>query len=219
MMRKNNHCKICLGETVLFRDKKFNIDYYICSYCEYIFMDERVIVSPEQEVARYKEHNNTMENEGYVNMFNKFLKITVDPYADRIKTALDFGSGTCPVLASILQQKGFEVDYYDLYFAPEKIYENKSYDLITATEVFEHLQDPLQTAKLLKKHLNNGGILAIMTLFHPGDAVSFSNWWYRRDSTHISFFRPRTFTVLAGLIGLKVLTFDNKNVCVLTKSS
>jgi hypothetical protein len=215
---KNTHdCKICAGETELLRDKKFKIDYYICSYCEYIFMDEVALVSPEQEVARYNEHNNSMENEGYVNMFKEFLKIAVDPYAEQIKTALDFGCGPGPVLSTLLQQKGFEVDTYDPYFAPEEIYKNKCYDLITATEVFEHLQDPLQTARLLKEHLTNGGILAIMTMFHPGDAAAFSSWWYRRDSTHISFFRPRTLTVLAELLGLKVLTFDRKNVCVLTK--
>ncbi|MDO9534430.1 MAG: class I SAM-dependent methyltransferase [Bacillota bacterium] len=214
---KKNDCKICSGATVIIRDKKFQIDYYLCSDCEFIFMDEAAIVPPEQEVARYKEHNNSMENEGYVNMFKEFMKVAVDPYAERIKTALDFGCGPSPVLATLLQQKGFQVDTYDPYFAPEKTYETKCYDLITATEVFEHLQDPLQTAKLLKKHLNSGGILAIMTLFHPGDAASFSSWWYRRDSTHISFFRPRTFTVLAERLGLKVLTFDRKNVCVLTK--
>ena len=216
-MSGNNYCKICARETALLRDEKFKIDYYFCSYCEYISCDETAIVPPEQELTLYRQHNNTLENEGYVNMFKAFMKIAVDPYAAHIKAALDFGSGPGPVLAALLRQKGYDVDIYDLYFAPEKVFENKSYDLITATEVFEHLQDPLQTARLLKDHLNNPGILAIMTMFHPGDGASFNNWWYRHDPTHISFYRPKTFTVLAGLLGLKVLTFDQKNVCVLAK--
>ena len=202
---------------MLLRDDKFEIDYYYCSYCEFISCEEGAIVRPGKEVALYKLHNNSMENEGYVNMFKEFIKVAVDPYGERIKKALDFGCGPGPVLASLLQQKGYDVDIYDLYFAPEKVYEHKSYDLITATEVFEHLQDPLQTAQLLKNHLNDQGILAIMTLFHPGDGVSFNNWWYRHDPTHISFYRPQTFTVLAEQLGLTVLNFDQKNVCVLTK--
>ncbi len=218
-MQNNNACKICSRETVLLRDTKFNIDYFYCTSCEYIFIDEAVIVSPEQEVALYKQHNNTMENEGYVNMFKEFMKVSVDPYGERIKTALDFGCGPGPVLATLLQQRGFAVDIYDPYFAPEKFYANKRYDLITATEVFEHLQDPMQTARLLKNRLNDGGILAIMTLFHPGDAASFNKWWYRHDPTHISFYRPKTLTVLAAQLGLTILTFDRKNVCVLTKLS
>ena len=216
-MIKKNECKICSRETVLLWDEEFKLDYYVCNYCEYICCDEAAIVPPEQELIRYQQHNNTLENEGYVNMFKDFMEITVDPYASRIKTALDFGSGPTPVLATLLRQKGYDVDIYDLYFAPEKVYENKRYDLITATEVFEHLQDPLQTASLLKNHLNDQGILAIMTMFHPGDADSFNNWWYRHDATHISFYRPKTFKVMAELLGLTVLTFDHKNVCVLTK--
>lgn len=217
VLQNKNSCKICSREVSLLRDAKFHIDYFLCTSCEYIFIDEAAIVPPEQEIALYKQHNNTMDNEGYVNMFKEFMKISVDPYKERLKTALDFGCGPGPVLAALLQQQGFAVDIYDPYFAPEKVYANKRYDLITATEVFEHLQDPLQTAQLLKDHLNDGGILAIMTLFHPGDMVSFNNWWYRHDPTHISFYRPKTLTVLAGQLGLKVLTFNEKNVCVLTK--
>jgi len=211
------NCKICSGETTVLRDEKFEIDYYSCNHCYYIFSDDKDIVSPEKEISLYRQHNNTMENEGYVNMFKEFIKITVDPYAERIKTALDFGCGPGPVLAALLKKRGFEVDIYDPYFAPDKVYEEKSYDLITSTEVFEHLQDPLGTAALLKKHLRNNGILAIMTLFHPGDKDLFLKWWYRHDPTHISFYRPETFEVLANKLNLEVLTVDGKNICVLAE--
>ena len=166
-------------------------------------MDEKKIVLPEKEKQEYLHHNNTPENEGYVAMFKDFIEKCIDPYQDKIKAALDFGCGPGPVLAGLLKEKGFEVDIYDKYFAPEKIFENKKYDLITSTEVLEHLADPLETLKTLKNHLNKNGILAIMTLFHPNNEEGFKKWWYRRDSTHISFYRPKTFEILAKMLEMK----------------
>lgn len=211
-------CKICSQRATKLRDEQFNIDYYFCNYCKFIFIDAVHIVDPEEEVAVYQQHNNTMENERYVNMFEDFIKKGIDPYLSQTGKALDFGCGPGPVLATLLKRKGFDVDIYDPYFAPQKIYLNKEYDLITATEVFEHLRYPYEATTLLTEHLKDGGILAIMTLFHPGgDAKAFNNWWYRRDPTHISFYTLETFKVLASLLGLEVLFYDEKNICILTK--
>ena len=152
-------------------------------------------------------------------MFKKFIDKAITPYLDNPhnKKALDFGCGPGPVLAVLLRRMGLEVDIYDIYFAPEKVYENKTYDLITATEVFEHLKDPFSSTNLLKNHLKEGGILAVMTLFHPDNTSEFKKWWYRRDPTHISFYRPETFKVLGGLLGLEILMCDDKNTLVMRK--
>ncbi|MBU0686785.1 MAG: class I SAM-dependent methyltransferase [Candidatus Margulisbacteria bacterium] len=208
-------CKICSGEAKTIYDCQFDINYYCCPSCDFIFIDELKIISPEKEKESYSLHNNTPDNEGYVNMFRDFIEKSVAPYQKRIKTALDFGCGPGPVLAALLKEKGFQVDIYDKYFAPEKVYQNKKYDLITATEVMEHLKDPLKTLKLLKEHLNTNGILAIMTLFHPQDEEKFKDWWYRRDLTHISFYTPKTFEFIAKQLGMKVLMSDEKRECVL----
>ena len=219
-MMKLVNCKICSNRTTAVSGKTFSSTYYFCAYCRFIFIDEDNIVAPGKEVDLYKQHNNTFANEGYVNMFNVFMRKTVEPYEDKIDKALDFGCGPGPVLAGLLQQKGFTVDIYDPYFAPERTFEKKSYDLITSTEVFEHLKNPLETLSMLKNHLTKDGILAIMTLFHPDDTNLFKQWWYRRDPTHIAFYRPFTFNVLARLAGgLEVTAFDHKNICVLRKMS
>lgn len=208
-------CKICPSKVRPIYDQQYDHNYYCCDNCEFIFLDERKIISPEKEKKEYSFHENSFDNEGYVNMFREFIAKAIRPHKSKIKTALDFGSGPGPVLAGLLRQEGFKVDVYDKYFAPEKVYLNKKYDLITATEVFEHLSDPLTTLKLLKSHLNENGILAIMTLFHQNNDEHFKNWWYRRDSTHISFYTPKTFEYMADLLGMKVLLVDEKNICVL----
>ena len=71
-------------------------------------------------------------------------------------------------------------------------------------------------AKLLKSLLNENGIIAIMTLFHPNSDEDFKQWWYRRDITHISFYTPKTLRQMAEMVGLAVLFEDNKNLCVLS---
>ena len=222
MKRKN--CIICSHDVRAVVDPKFKIDYYFCPHCEFLFMDEAAIVSPEREKAEYSTHQNTLDNEGYVNMFREFIKKAVTPFQTNPgqtgkRTALDFGSGPgdC-VLAHVLrEERGYAVDIYDVYFAPEKVYTDKIYNLITCTEVLEHLKNPVETLRLLKQHLKPGGILALMTLFHPitednpGGEEMFQQWWYCRDVTHICFFRPKTLRFMARLLEMELLMIDDRN--------
>ncbi|MBU1862340.1 MAG: class I SAM-dependent methyltransferase [Candidatus Omnitrophica bacterium] len=213
---KQKTCSVCSGTVKIIPGDSTVLDYYWCASCDYIFIDEGKILPPDEEKRRYGLHENTRNNEGYVAMFNEFIAKAVTPYRKNIKTVLDFGCGPGPVLASLLQEEGFEVDTYDIHFAPDEVYRNKSYDLITATEVFEHLKDPLITTSFLREHLTPNGIMAIMTLFHPGNEEQFKTWWYKREATHISFYTPRTFKKLATLCKMNVVMVDKKNVCVLS---
>lgn len=215
-------CKICSHGVRTICDKQFDVNYYYCTNCRFLFMDDKKILLPEQEQERYLRHTNTLEDSGYVDMLKTFINKSITPFQQNIKTALDFGSGPGPVLSQLLREMGYETDIYDIYFAPEKVYPDKTYDLITCTEVLEHLKDPLETLWMLKDRLNPGGILAVMTLFHPVYDISstpgqlpceivFKDWWYRRDPTHISFFRPETFYYVAKLLAMTILIMDEKN--------
>jgi len=216
-------CEICGHGVRTIHDGRFEIDYYYCKNCEFMFMDDEKIVPPEQEQKRYLAHINTPDDTEYVDMLKRFIEISIKPFHKNITTALDFGSGPGPVLSMLLKKMGFEVDIYDIYFAPQKVYRGKTYDLITCTEVLEHVKNPLEILKELKKHLNPGAILAIMTLFHPVEGLSpanasvFNNWWYRRDPTHISFFRPETFRYISRVLDMAILMIDEKNTVSLGK--
>ena len=198
-------------------DKKKELNYYRCQDCGFVFLDDKHRVDVVREKKQYDQHNNSLENEGYVQMFEDFIEVAIVSYLKKIQTALDFGSGPTPVFSELLKRRGLEVDIYDLYYAPKKVYEGKSYDLITSTEVFEHLSKPLETLQILTKHLKKGGYLVLMTKFPPKEDEVFLNWWYRRDPTHISFFTPKSFEVMAQKVGLKVLKTINDNVVVFQK--
>ncbi len=210
-------CKICNNKTRKLSDIQFKINYYNCPNCNFIFSDPNNFVTEQEELKVYKLHENSLENAGYVKMFKDFIDKTVIPYKSNIKTALDFGSGPEPVLAHLLKEEGFDVDIYDPFFSPEKVYENKTYDLITSTEVFEHFKDPLKSFETIYKSLKPNGFLATMTLYHPQDDDKFQNWWYRRDETHISFYTHETMKHLAKIFNMKVLFLDPKNLCVMQK--
>lgn len=209
-----NNCKICGSETREFYDKNFDVHYYQCCRCEFIFRDESALISVDEEKEDYDRHNNTYEDQYYTDMFRNLLDTCVVPFRTEGRKALDFGSGPEPVLAKVLTDEyGYDTDIYDLFYAPDKVYENKKYDLITCTEVVEHLMDPMYYFRLFKSLIKDDGIIAIMTLFHPNDDAKFLNWHYHREPTHISYFTPKTMTTIADTLGLVIHFNDNKRCC------
>ncbi|GAU76525.1 class I SAM-dependent methyltransferase [Fusibacter sp. 3D3] len=204
------NCGICNSETILIKHPKFG-DYHKCKKCEFISKDENDHVSVEEEFRIYECHNNSIEDSRYVAFFKNFIEGAVIKYAGDGKKAFDFGSGPSPVLAQILERDyGYEMDIYDLFYAKEKTHIGKTYDLVTSTEVVEHLKNPMPHFENFAKWMKDDAVLAIMTLFHPNEESRFLSWHYIRDSTHISFYTPKTFEYIAKKVGLKVINTDNK---------
>lgn len=205
-------CKLCNSNTTVISDDKTKKNYYRCLECDYIFMDEKHYLDAEFEKKHYDNHDNNLESLGYVKMFEKLIEEFVTSDTKDIKTVLDFGCGEGEVLPILLERKNIKCDKYDLYYFPEKVYEDKKYDLICSTEVIEHLANPLDTLKELLLHLNKDSYLLLMTYFHPSDDEQFLKWFYIKDMTHIGFFSMKTFKSLASKLNLEVVKHNNKNV-------
>jgi len=171
-----------------------------------------------EEKKHYDNHHNNIESIGYVKMFEKLIKEFVQPNKAQIKNALDFGCGEGEVLPILLQRHGLTCDRYDLYYYPQKVYDNKKYDLICSTEVIEHLSEPLEMLKTLVSHLNKDGYLLLMTSFHPATTEDFLKWYYIQDSTHIGFFNLPTFQYIADSLNLKIVKHNNKNIILFQKT-
>jgi hypothetical protein len=210
-------CKICSGMTREIRHKTFGI-YHVCDFCGYIFKDKEDHVSSQAQLTIYDSHHNSIEDPVYVEYFNHFLSEAVFPFINNGKNGLDFGSGPAPVLAQLLAETyGYSMDIYDLFYSPQKSYLRKTYDLITVTEVVEHLENPLTYLSLFRDHLNEDGILSMMTLFHHNNDEDFLNWHYIRDRSHISFFCEKTFGVIAEKLNMKIIFTDHKRFVTLKK--
>lgn len=74
------------------------------------------------------------------------------------------------------------------------------FDLITCSEVLEHLHNPLATLEDMAAVLRPGGTIVIMTGWPPA-AADFHRWHYRRDPTHVAFYGPATLHWVAMHLG------------------
>ena len=191
--------------------------YYFCGRCDLAFLAAQFYPSPERERERYLLHNNSLEDRGYVGMFEAFLERAVLPFVGKGVEALDFGCGPAPVLQVLLEKKGIPTDVYDPYFAPELPPAGKKYGLITCTEVLEHVHQPRTVWEFFCQRLQPGGILAAMTAFRPS-REEFARWWYRQDFTHVCFYSRETFRWLSRHYPLHLLFLDNKNTVVLERA-
>ena len=189
-------------------------EYWLCSECNGISVPGDFHLTQQEEVKRYLEHENSLKNEGYVQMFQKKISILQNQFPN-VKTALDYGCGYEPVLKSLLEKVGIKTDGYDPNFFPNKELD-RNYDLIISTETFEHFKSPAKEISFLADRLTPGGILAIMTRFYPMDENVFLNWYYKRDPTHIFFYGTKTFQWVAKNIGFKMV-FNNEHDFVILR--
>lgn len=210
-------CTICNSEVLTFRSDTQNIAYHRCPNCDLISKDESSYISIEEETKLYLYHHNSLESMDYVNYLKNFVHKAILPYHKGYQL-LEFGSGPTPVLTSILKDEyGFTVQIYDKIFSKNKNYLDYQYDVITCTEVIEHIGELIPLFKEWNKLLLNNGIISVMTLFHPIENDVFLKWWYIRDKTHINFFSRRTFEVIAKMFQLEIVFCDNHRMIVMRK--
>lgn len=176
-----------------------DLQYWRCDRCSARFLQPDQRPAPTVEHAHYLTHRNDPDDPGY----RGFLAKLADPLLERLPPAasgLDYGCGPGPALAAMLREAGHEVALYDPFFRPDPAALQRTYDFITCTEVAEHFHRPAQEFDRLDRLLRPGGWLAVMTGFQTDDA-RFVDWHYRRDPTHVVFYREETFRWIAARHG------------------
>ena len=108
--------------------------------------------------------------------------------------------GRVPTWHHRLREAGHEVALYDPFYFDEPAVLAQRHQFITCTEVVEHLHRPAEVFRTLHDMLEPGGWLAIMTSFQTDDS-RFEHWGYRRDPTHVVFYREASFHHLARRLG------------------
>ncbi len=169
--------------------------YFRCPACQARFLDPARRPSATAEHAHYLHH----ENDPFDPRYRRFLSKLSDPLIERLPVSahgLDYGCGPGPALAAILQEAGHAVALYDPFFAPDPAPLDATYDFVTCTEVAEHFHDPAANFERLRGLVRPGGWLTVMTCFQTEDA-RFRDWHYRKDPTHVIFYRAETFRHLA----------------------
>ncbi|MDC7993947.1 class I SAM-dependent methyltransferase [Altibacter sp. HG106] len=203
-------CLLCRATTTqLFFESKYH-RFFECLQCGSPFRDPATFLAPEAEKARYLEHNNDTADPHY----QAFAKPVVDVILDRFPTTaklLDFGSGTGPVVAKLLTDKGYSVSCYDPFFAPNAQLLNDTYDGIICCEVIEHFHQPLQEFQNLYKLLKPGGSLICKTDLDV-DTTHFKIWYYKDDPTHVIFYKKENLEWIAAHTPFSEVTIDGRIV-------
>jgi SAM-dependent methyltransferase len=192
-------CPACRADAVAPFQSVEGRDYLRCTTCGARLLDPVQRLSREAERAHYRTHDNDPDAPGH----RRFLAKLADPLLARLapgSCGLDYGSGPDSTLAAMLREAGHDVAAWDPAFAPDAGALSRTYDFVACAEAIEHFHAPADELDRIDALLRPGGWLGVTTLFQTDDA-RFAAWRYRRDPTHVAFFREETFRLLAAQRG------------------
>jgi pseudouridine kinase len=199
--------------------------FFVCDSCGFIWADPKTHLDQEAERTRYRLHENSRDNDGYVN----FITAILDRGLQRWETlhhideptggtaackplVLDWGAGPEPLATELLRDRGYEVQSYDPLFGPPLPPLDRLFDIILCIEVAEHFKRPPEDFITMARYLKPGGLLLIHTHTLQKDLFAakentlrefFSPWWYKEDPTHVSFYSERSLRALGFISGLR----------------
>lgn len=86
----------------------------------------------------------------------------------------------------------------------------RTFDLVTAFEVFEHFASPKEE---LRNILKFGNLILFSTELVPTEKDNLSSWWYLAPETgqHVTFFTMRSLAALGASFGLQLYS-NGKNL-------
>lgn len=212
-------CPLCSSVNVshFHTDKKR--EYLQCKTCKLVFVGLKHLPSAEKEKKEYDKHINRFDDSGYVAFLTRAIQSIPErnmPDSREKKRALDFGCGPAPVLATTLSNMGYSSSFYDPFYFKNPAPLAHCYDVITCTEAIEHFHRPSKEWSLFLQLLAPKGALVCMTK-RVISSQRFSQWHYKNDPTHVSFFSEDTFSYLALQSNLSV-TFPLPDVAVFRKN-
>lgn len=192
------HCPVCQWIPPQFFREVDRRRYWRCSYCQATYLDRHQLPAADVELDCYRHHQNDPADPHYRRFLSPAFYALVDRLGADAVEGLDYGSGEGSAMAAMLEEVGYRVRRYDPYFQPDPTLLERRYDFITCTEVVEHFHEPCREFDRLNRLLRPGGWLVVLTTFLEDDAW-FAQWHYRRDPTHVVFYKPPTFRCIAAM--------------------
>jgi 2-polyprenyl-3-methyl-5-hydroxy-6-metoxy-1,4-benzoquinol methylase len=206
----DNKCKICNSNTnVIFNTyvlNKYKVDYFKCTKCGFIQTETPYWLEEAYSEAITKlDIGLIYRNINFSNKLEKYFKSNI---FHSNGSYLDFGGGY-GMFVRMMRDKGYNFYRHDIFcknlfanhFDLSDLPDNTKFDILTAFEVFEHLENPIDE---LKKMLLLSDTIIFSTLLLPNNCVNPENWWYFIQETgqHISLFSLKTLEVLSGNLNL-----------------
>jgi hypothetical protein len=196
-------CKICnssvtkkFEKTIL--NKYKHIGYFECNNCGFIQINEPTWLKEAYQSAI------TSLDIGILYR-NELLKIPtiqiINTFFQDAKLLLDYAGGY-GIFTRIMRDAGFNYYWEDKFC--ENIFakhftindiENKKFDFVTAFEVLEHMENPMEELNEIFSYSDN---VLISTELIPENSL-IENWWYIAPETgqHISFYTKKSMELIA----------------------
>ena len=207
-------CRVCLRLSLAPFLQKDGIDYLRCDQCHATLLSAAHLPSHETQLQKYQQHQNDPHDARYREFLNRLAAPLLAVLPPK-QVGLDFGCGPGPALADMLAGAGHVMHLYDPFFFPDSAVLDQQFDFVTCTEVAEHFHQPHAEFTRLVALVKPGGLLALMTNFQTDDS-RFADWHYRRDPTHVTFYKQETFDFIAADFGW-TCEIPCKNVVFLRK--
>jgi hypothetical protein len=148
------------------------------------------LLSSEDEFREYSIHKNDVNDPRYQEFVMPLVDLIISEQQPHT-LGLDFGAGPGPVVAKLLQDKGYSINLYDPFFHPDRTPLSQKYDYIFCSEVIEHFNHPFEAFSQLASLLNESGTLYCKTSLLT-DETNFASWHYKNDATHVFFYHAKT---------------------------
>ncbi|MEJ7578387.1 MAG: class I SAM-dependent methyltransferase [Pyrinomonadaceae bacterium] len=223
--QQERRCKLCDEKTVY----KFSLplvaglrgEYFECTNCRMLqsrHLD--VLTAPGLvEIADYDPNADLDSGAAWrmsclASRLEQLVKLKVVPRARSSFRALDFGCGTGFLVSYMAHRFGWSAIGYDPFWTPayaldkvftewEQVAEKAPYNLIVASEVFEHFTDPKNELLRIRETLAKDIAFLYVTtgLYVPGKTTEGWNYLAPQSGHHVSFYARRTMQEVARLVG------------------
>ena len=217
-------CKICKSSSVelIFKKKvlgKYEVSYFRCNECEFIFTEQPYWLKEAYSNAITSLDIGLLGRNIYL---LQIVKTMISFFFNSKAQFLDYAGGY-GVFTRLMRDSGFNYYREDVYcdnlfakgFDITDLAETSKYELITAFELFEHLENPIND---LIKPLSLSDNLLFSTELIPKNKSDLETWWYFTPETgqHISFYSVKSLTELAKRLNMHLYT-NKVNIHLLTK--
>lgn len=214
----NMKCKICNNPTDYFGNavilNKYDVCYYQCANCGFIQTEEPYWLNEAYSDAITKSDIGLIgRNISFAEATRNLILNCFDPNDN----FLDYGGGY-GIFVRLMRDKGFNFFRYDphcknLFAEGFDARPDDHYALVTAWEVFEHLQNPIDE---IEKMLSFSHHVLFSTKTLPIQPQSLSDWWYYglEHGQHIAFYSAKTLETIAQKFNL-ILLYSNGDIHLL----